>query len=141
MKRWLLILITLGLVVGGCRSAKTPELSPHQVTYQFYRWYIGYPGNPLVDKEYRSSPYMTAALIEKIDQTIASFDKSAYDPILMAQNIPESFGVEQPKTSGDRSTVLVRLFWGPQSSFTDLEITLVLVENEWKIDDITRVDK
>ena len=140
MKRWFLILFALGLVLGGCRSAKTPELSPHQVTYEFYRWYIGYPGNPLVDKEYRSSPYLTPDLIEEIDQTIASFDKGAYDPILMAQNIPESFEVDQAETSGDRSTVIVRLFWGPQSSFTDLEIELVLVENEWKIDDIARAD-
>lgn len=141
MKRWLLILLALGLAISGCRSTKTPELPPHQVTYEFYRWYIGYPGNPLVDKEYRNSPYLTDDLIEEIDQTLASFDQGAYDPILMAQNIPESFDVDQAETSGDRSTVIVRLFWGPRSSFTDLEIELVLTENKWKIDKISRADQ
>lgn len=140
MKRWLLILFALGLAMGGCRSAKTPELPPHQVAHEFYRWYIGYPGNPLVDKEYRSSPYLTDNLIAEIDQTLASFDQGAYDPILMAQNIPESFEIDEAETSGDRSTVIVRLFWGPRSSFTDLEIELVLTENKWKIDKIARAD-
>jgi hypothetical protein len=80
-------------------------------------------------------------LIEEIDRTLASFDKSAYDPVLMAQNIPERFEVTQGETSGNRSKVIVRLFWGPQSSFTDLEIDLVQVAKEWKIDDIQRADR
>ncbi|MBS3784975.1 MAG: hypothetical protein KGY78_11085, partial [Anaerolineae bacterium] len=61
MKAWNLsicaIILVLAVASGGCASVSgEPQLSPQEVVTKFYRWYIGYPGNPLVDREYRQSP-------------------------------------------------------------------------------------
>jgi hypothetical protein len=65
----------------------------------FYTWYLGYIGdpateqfrNPLVDGAYRESGFLTAAFIDKVDETIAGFDQGGFDPFLLAQDIPHRF--------------------------------------------------
>jgi hypothetical protein len=59
------LLLGIVLVLGGCAWVSSePEMSPQEVVTKFYRWYIGYPGNPLVDREYRESPYLAETYIQ-----------------------------------------------------------------------------
>jgi hypothetical protein len=68
----------------------------------FYTWYLGYIDgqgsaerrNPLVDGAYQTSPFLSEAYIAQISETLASFDKGGFDPILMAQDDPQGFTVE-----------------------------------------------
>ncbi len=136
-------LLLLGaFFLSGCEvlGPQEPPLNPTEVTNQFYRWYIGYPGNPLVDKAYRASPYLAESLIEEIDDTLASFEMGAADPILLAQDIPERFAVETAKAvEGDQATVLVELYWSGNETPSVREITLAKRDGEWKIIDISMV--
>ena len=101
----------------------------------FYSWYIGYArnvGNPLVDGAYRSSEYLTAEFVDKVDEIIASFDKGAYDPFLCAQDIPESFTVGEADVSGDRASLDVRTSFEGHA-FT---VEVVEVDGTWSISDV-----
>jgi hypothetical protein len=84
----------------------------------FYTWYLGYIGgqngderrNPLVDGAYRTSPFLTKDYIAKVDETLISFDRGGFDPILMAQDVPQGFTVESGQ---DENEALVTfMFFG-----------------------------
>lgn len=78
-------------------------------TKVFYTWYLGYIGdqdgadrrNPLVDGAYRRSPFLTEAYIARVDETLASSDQGGFDPILLAQDIPQGFTVEPGRTADE----------------------------------------
>lgn len=116
--------------------------TPVEVTENFYSWYfdyIGEPGteemrNPLADRAYRGSPYLTAAYVDKVDTILTSFDQGGYDPFLQAQDIPQSFTVEEDFTAESEACVIVHEQW-PGSSPHDLTIDLVK-EGVWKINNI-----
>jgi hypothetical protein len=147
---WPLPALAALLLLSGCallaRPTQAPPMTPVEVVTKFYRWYIGYPANPLVDEAYKSSPYLSEELIQEIEETLASFANgrsgpaSAYDPILLAQDIPESFTVEEESLSGDRATVIVHLFWGGNPTPSDRRVELERVRQDkevrWKIVDI-----
>ena len=147
---WLLSSLAALLLLSGCgllaRPTRVPPMTPVEVVTKFYRWYIGYPANPLVDEAYKSSPYLSEELIQEIEETLASFadgrsgPASAYDPILLAQDIPASFTVEEESLSGDRATVLVHLFWGGNPTPSRRRIELERVGEgktaRWQIVDI-----
>jgi len=59
-------------------------------------------GNNLTRKE---KGYVTEAFVTEIDETLASFDKGAFDPILMAQDVPERIDVGASDVAGDQATV------------------------------------
>ncbi|MGD8854946.1 MAG: DUF3828 domain-containing protein [Chloroflexota bacterium] len=87
-------------------------------TRAFYTWYLGTIGgqngadrrNPLVDGAYRQSPFLTEALISQVDETLASFDKGGFDPILMAQDVPQGFTVEPGQTENE--ALVTFMFFG-----------------------------
>lgn len=71
---------------------------PTETVQQFYDWYLLYTAydpeagsmsNPLVDRVYHDSPYLTEDWIAEVDEIIAGFTISGYDPFLCAQNIPQ----------------------------------------------------
>jgi hypothetical protein len=130
----ILIAIALSLLLSGCGPQnKEPALSPQEVVTKFYRWYIGYPGNPLVDKEYRASPYLAEPFIQEVDETLASFDRGGSDPFLLAQDIPEQFTVDEATVTGDRASVAVNLYWGGNPTPSPRQVDLELIDGEWKI--------
>jgi hypothetical protein len=138
-RRTCLVLLLAVLLLTGCTlfGPQEPPLSPTEVTNRFYRWYIGYPGNPLVDNAYRTSPYLAASLIEEVDATLASFEVGGADPFLLAQDLPERFTVEPATVEDDRATVLVYFYWwSGDETPTEREITLAKRDGEWKIIDI-----
>jgi len=100
----------------------------------FYTWYLAYAetGNPLVSGVYRDSPFLTAAFIDKVDETIAGFDQGGFDPFLLAQDVPTAFAVD-PGYIED--TALVDLSFGPQSVKL-IQVNFVRENGRWLIDDI-----
>ena len=136
----LFVILVAGLLAsGGCAwVSREPELSPQEVVTKFYRWYIGYPGNPLVDREYRQSPYLAESFIRDVDEVVEGGFQA--DPILLAQDIPERFTVEEADTSGDQATVTVHFYWGGNPTPTERSVDLRLMDGEWKITGVSMTE-
>jgi hypothetical protein len=140
MRVWRLFALVLAVVlaVSACDwTAGEPELSPQEVVTKFYRWYIGYPGNPLVDREYRESPYLAESFIKDVDEILKGGFHA--DPILLAQDIPERFSVDEAETSGDQATVMVDFYWGGNPTPAKRRIDLQLTDSEWQITDVSMI--
>jgi hypothetical protein len=119
------VIVGLCVVPGGCGAAPAPEASaavegPEAVVTNFYRWYTGYPGNPMVGRAYRSNEYLTGELIEKVDGIIDSFDRGGYDPFLCAQDVPGEFAVEDAAVSGEEASVVVHGVWNPGTQYESM---------------------
>lgn len=137
IQRRLSILLLVCLLLSRCAATAEPPLSPQEVVTRFYRWYIGYPGNPLRDEEYRTSPYLTEAFIEDVAETLASFDRGGFDPFLLAQDIPEQFTVNEATVSEDRASVVIDFFWAGNPVPTPRQVELERIDGVWKITGIT----
>jgi hypothetical protein len=123
------ILIILAAVAAGCSQPVTASASPDEVVNAFYRWYLGYPGNVMVDRAYHDSEYLTAELKAEVDGILDSFSGGGYDPFLCAQDIPDSITVSQPIASGDTATVSVNTSF-PGHGF---EVVLSMAQDGWQI--------
>lgn len=115
-----------------------PKLSPQEVVSAFYRWYIGYPGNPLVDREYRESPYLAESFVGEVDE-IAK-EGFRVDPLLLAQDIPERFTADGVEVSEDEASVVLSLYWGGNPTPTERRIDLRLIDGAWMMTDVSRMD-
>jgi hypothetical protein len=136
MRCKVLLALTAILVLGGCGLiSREPEMSPQEVVTKFYRWYIGYPGNPLVDREYRESPYLAESFIQEVDGVLSGDFRA--DPILLAQDIPERFSVDKAEISGEQASVIVSLYWGGNPTPNERRVDLELVDREWRITDVS----
>ncbi|NBD34709.1 MAG: DUF3828 domain-containing protein, partial [Chloroflexi bacterium] len=158
-KFWSLIVLSfVGLMlVSGCASgildaAEAPTATPvsetapavnagpAEVVEVFYTAWLAYEGNPLVDKLYQSNPYLSDAAEQKIADIIASFERGGYDPVLCAQDWPQHFVFETPTVTDDTATTTVHGVWNAGTeyeSLNDIEVTLVVIEGQWQITDIT----
>ena len=119
----------------------TPK--PQDVVERFYTWYLQYAretGNPLIDKAYRSSESLSETFVEKVDETLAGFDRSGYDPFLCAQDVPARFAISDTVVvSGKEATVIVEAVWNPGIEFESLnELVVILqpIDGDWKITDV-----
>jgi hypothetical protein len=137
------IAVALSIVLGECSPAPTlseaMSATPETVVESFYNWYVGYPGNSLVDGAYRSSEYLTPEFVQKVDEIVASFDEGGYDPFLCAQDIPGELTVEKAVASGEGASVVVHEIWNPGTQYElihDVTVALRLVDGQWKISDI-----
>lgn len=133
---WRLLLGFLVLLtVSGCGllGANAPELGPAEVTAKFYRWCIGYPGNPTIDRAYRTSPHLAQSFIERVDAILASPERGGADPLLLAQDIPERFTVEEAQIEDGRATVVVNFFFSGNDTPSQREVELQLVDGAWLI--------
>jgi hypothetical protein len=117
-------------------------LAPDTVVSDFYGWYLWYARgseemrNPLVDGAYRDCGYLTVGFADEIERTLASFDKGGFNPILMAQDVPERVEVGEVTVSGDQASVKVQMFWGNNPTPSERTVDLVLVDGRWKINSI-----
>lgn len=123
-----------------------PEaLAPEDVTQSFYDWYLDQIGpldsdtrrNLLVEGTFKESPYLTERFVGEVEETLASFDRGGYDPILLAQDIPVEFEVQSPTITGDEATAIVLRFWGGNPEPTPMTVHLVRRDGQWLIDDVT----
>jgi len=108
--------------------------SPQEIVEEFYTWYVSYEGNPLTDEAYVSSPYLTSGFKKDIEQTLGSFDRGGADPILCAQDIPQSFEVGKASVSGNSATVDVEQTFGTGKRL--LPVELKKIEGSWLIFDV-----
>lgn len=122
-------------------SVETPD-GPEVVARDFYTWYLQAFGDiasgtfrsPLSDKTYHESEYLTPSFMEHVDEILEGFvNRSSYDPILCAQNIPEEVIPVGTFWHGEQVSVVM------STSFPGHFITLDLqrVGDEWKIGNIT----
>jgi len=138
MKLKVLIILAVLVAVSGCGLvSQEPEMSPQEVVTKFYRWYVGYPGNPLVDREYRESPYLAESFIREIDEVLAGGFRA--DPILLAQDIPERFTVDETEMKGDEATVNVSFYWGGNPTPSRRGVELMVVDGAWRITDVSMI--
>jgi len=116
-----------------CANPDPAARSPDNVVADFYRWYVHYPGNPLVDQAYWGAGlFLTQGFIERVADTVASFDQGGYDPILLAQDVPETISTEPAVIEGDTATVAV------STSFEGHTFVVRLAKDGalWKIDGV-----
>jgi hypothetical protein len=125
-------LVIVVLAFAGCRT-REPEVGPAEVVNRFYRWCIGYPGNPLADREYRNHPDLAPSFIESVDAAVASMDLGGADPLLLAQDIPERFTVDEAEISGASATVIVNFYWGGNGTPSRREVDLEIIDGAWLI--------
>ncbi|MCA9974067.1 MAG: DUF3828 domain-containing protein, partial [Anaerolineales bacterium] len=121
------------------------EQTPQEVTEAFYGWYLDSIGdrgsdtfvNPLVAGLYRDSDYLTADFVRRIDETLAGFANGGYDPILLAQDIPERIAAQAP--AGDDGTAIVVLlrYWGGNPEPSPMNVHLVRENGRWLIDGVS----
>ena len=134
-KIWTVGLVGLScllLALTGCAQGPTQAaVAPEAVTEAFYTWYLAYEGNPMADKAYQESAYLSAAMVTKADEIIASFDKGAYDVFLCAQDIPIFIEVGEAEIEGDTAHLTVGTSFGAA-----IDVTLGRTNGEWKISDI-----
>lgn len=117
----------------------TCAFSPEGTAKGFYTWYLAYIGdpakedfrNPLVDKAYRDSGFLTEKFIAELDALTANGISA--DPILMAQDIPHDFSADPGYEDG---TAIVHLQFGSET-IRHVKVSMVQELGIWKIDGIT----
>jgi hypothetical protein len=121
----------------NAQAQVTDEVLPEQVVTGFYDWYLGAIDlqagrNPLVDRAYRSSQFLSEDFVARVDDLLDSFERGGYDPFLLAQDVPTEVEVGEAVVSGDIAQVLV------ETSFEGhaILVTLRRVNGVWKIDDV-----
>lgn len=113
------------------------------VVEAFYRWYLGYPGNPFAERAYRQSPLLSEAFVAQTDTEIEAMiaaGPGGADPILCAQDIPGDMRYGPAEVSSDRVGVIVEQIWNPDTEFEfvrELTVEVQQVEGEWLISDIS----
>ncbi len=124
--------------IANITCAATPEGTARA----FYTWYLAYIGdpasdsfrNPLADKAYRESGFLTTKFIAELDELGA--DGFVADPILLAQDIPHDFSVDAGIEAG---TAIVHLQFS-QDTVRHVKVVLVNELGAWKIDNIVLAD-
>ncbi len=107
-------------------------MTPEEVVESFYNWYMQYPGNPMVERAYRQSPFLTDQWIQQVDEALNSFQgQSGFDPFLCAQDIPERIFVQPANTTQqDIAVVVVKSSFAGHSLTVDLQRANGM---DWKI--------
>lgn len=116
-----------------CANPDPAARSPEDVVADFYAWYVHYPGNPLADQAYLSAGlFLTQGFIERVADTVASVDGGGFDPILLAQDVPEAIATKPAVIDGETATVAV------STSFEGHTFVVRLVKDGglWKIDGV-----
>ena len=143
MKSKLLSIIGLmtlvSIVLVGCRTASAQGASsPEKIVRGYYGWYLDNLGhdsekdefrNPLQDNSYQKQGALSQEFIERIEEMKA--DGLSADPLLCAQDLPQSFSISSVDLSpmGEEARVTV------QTGFEEHEFQVYLqkLAGEWKI--------
>lgn len=134
---WLIAIVAvIAIGLNYYLSPKTTEkLSPSQTADSFYQSWVEYEGNPISSKIYLDSSYLSESLKTELTSIIESFDGfGAYDPVLCAQEKPESIS-SQTLEEGDNSAELkMTLDFFGQERFINLK--MIKESDVWQIDQI-----
>lgn len=70
---------------GSTTTSQTAaQLSPQDITKNFYSWYVAYPSDPVTSKEFKNNPYLTASFKQQSQDLNDPTGK--YDPVFCKQN-------------------------------------------------------
>lgn len=133
-----LAVVTGVMILGFIPARATDTMAPDDVVTEFYGGYLDYIGegemrrNPLVDRAYRSSEFLSEDFIAEIDELLAS-NQLFFDPILLAQDVPVKVEAGETTVSGGEVSVVVAMFWGGNPTPSERIVTLKMVDGEWKI--------
>jgi hypothetical protein len=119
-----------GYAYNGYNKANDPL----EITSDFYQEWINYEANPLADKLYQDNSALSSDMEEKIESMVKGFDKGGYDPVLLAQDKPESIEMETTRVSDKVALVTVtETFGGTQK---EIKVDLIKNGSGWQINDI-----
>ena len=117
-----------------CQVANQADVrpAPSVAINEFYRWYLNYQGNVLVDGAYRDRPELSTTLIAEVDEMMADPQMGMGDPFLCAQDKPGDFELQMVEGSENSAVVEVA---------TDFEnhrfrVTVIWNGNFWQINDV-----
>jgi hypothetical protein len=134
-----LFVLLLAVLVSGCgiTAQAATNQTPREVVGSYYNWYLNYIGdpateefrNPLVDRAYRDSQYISASFISQVDDLLADPGMGRADPFLCAQDIPTEIIVGEARINGEQASVPLT------TSFANHHITVSLekAEGSWRI--------
>lgn len=143
-KNWMLVVGLLmvaalgaACTVAGAQAANTPEA----VVESFYGWMLENTGydveadvmrNPVVEGTYAGQPEIAPEMVAFVEETVAGFEGGGYDPILCAQDVPQSVEVGTAEIDGDTAFVPV------STSFEGHSFTVKLGKagDDWKIEQV-----
>lgn len=117
-----------------------PAVAPATVVDDFVASYFSYITAENSAQEGHSDvafANQSSALTTAFKDNLNSLMVATADHFLLIQNTPSGFTVGDATTAGSSSSVPVTVKVG--SSQTNIVYKLVLVENEWKINDVVRV--
>ncbi len=114
-------------------------LTPEETVNAFYAWYlnqtvVGGAGNPLSNRAYHTSPYLSTSLIRKVDLAIEQPGGMMFDPFLCAHDVPSEIQAVASYDNALRPVVVV------DTSFENHTIIVDLVRsnfNQWSIMNFT----
>ena len=103
---------------------------PEEVVQDFYDWYVSYESNPLVNRIYQTNQHLTAEFIQNLN--VFTANSMGFDPILCAQDKPESFVTRKASIMGDVAIVPVTTNFEGHN----FEVELHHTDQRWKIDNV-----
>lgn len=131
------LILILAAALGACSSfapnpssAGSPDIPntpAEQVVQEFYDWYISYPGHPIVSGAYAEHALVGEDLVNTVEKDRE--DGLIADPILCAQDIPNSVTAGEAVVDGSTARVHVTTSWEGH----ELDVELQAVDGEWKI--------
>lgn len=85
---------------------------------------------------YRQSDLLSTTFIAKVDETAGGSAQGAYDPFLLAQDLPHALNFGEGVVTGDTATVMVGRYYAGTPEPTEMLVELGLIEGRWQIVDI-----
>ena len=121
------------LLLTACHATVSASAPPEQVVTDFYRWLLGYPGNPLVDRAYRDSDFLAPFFVADVDRLLDSPAKGGFDPFLLAEDIPASIEVSDARISGNLARVPTFQRYSGNPLLHQVDVELMAIDGTWKI--------
>lgn len=114
----------------------TPAVAPATVVNNFLTSFLSYMGSSTAGHTEAAFAAQSTVLTDSYaDSIINPKGMVAVSPIILAQNIPASFTIGTVTTTSTSSSVPVTFAFTPPSNVV---YKLVIVNNEWKIDGVTK---
>ncbi len=140
-------ILLAGPILVSAQSDNSSDRAIVETVAGFYNWYLNYTApdeaghlnNPLVDKAYRETPYLSAELVEKMD-ALLSAASIMYDPFVCAQDIPGSFEADVVAATPEQATVLLRTYFQFSPYSHNITLTLQPEASAWKLNAIACAD-
>ena len=135
-----IVLIILAVYYWQPKPGKKESLNPVQTVENFYNEWLSYSSeppvkNPMADKIYRTSEYVTEKLIQRLDNNISALADENSDRVLCSREKPEKIEFKESFANAEEAEVVViENFWG---DLREITVSLKMTDGQWKIDRIT----